>query len=161
MEGTKSFPCDQCAKICKSKGGLTRHRRSKHEEQEATASSKSTKPKKKTITMPEIQKLCKEIGERIREEKLYPENIIKIVEGLKPSEAFVKFVREAFSKFARKCNQDVFLAKFYGEIYKNWKAFFPACEKQIAVNVLLIHFPQKLISYHKQSSTVTAGEVEV
>ena len=111
--------------------------------------------------MPEVEKLCQEIGGKIREEKLYPEDTIKIVEGLKPSEAFVKFVSTAFSKFARKCNQDVFLTQFYGEIYKNWKAFFPACDDQKAVNVLLIHFPQKLIAYHKQSSHVPPGEVEV
>ena len=68
-----------------------------------------------------IQNLCKEIAGKIREEKLYPENIIKTVDGLKSSEEFVKFISETFSKFARKCNQDVFLARFFGEIYKNWK----------------------------------------
>ena len=75
-----------------------------------------------------IQKLCKEIYDKIREEKLYPEDIIKTVEGLKPSEEFVNFVSEVFSKLGRKCNQDVFLARFYGEIYKNWKRFFPASD---------------------------------
>ena len=66
-----------------------------------------------------IQKLCIEIYDKIREEKLYPEDIIKTVEGLKPSEEFVNFVSEVFSKFVIKCNQDIFLARFYGEIYKN------------------------------------------
>ena len=46
-----------------------------------------------------IQKLCKEIADKIREEKLYPEDI-KTVEGLKPSEEFVNFVSDVFSKFA-------------------------------------------------------------
>ena len=108
--------------------------------------------------MPVLVRLCKEIGEKIREKNLYPEEIIKLVEGLKPSEQFLKFVSEVFSKFSRKCNQDAFLAKFYGEVYKNWKSFFPACDKQVAVNVLLINFPQKLIAYHKQS---IACEVQV
>ena len=108
--------------------------------------------------MPVLERLCKEIGEKIREENLYPEEIIKLVEGLKPSEQFLKFVSEVFSKFSRKCNQDAFLAKFYGEVYKNWKSFFPACDKQVAVNVLFINFPQKLITYHKQ---FIACEVDV
>ena len=30
IEGQKVFPCTQCDKICKLKGGLTRHRNSKH-----------------------------------------------------------------------------------------------------------------------------------
>ena len=34
IKGKKSFPCDKCDKICKSKGGLTRHKNSKHAEQE-------------------------------------------------------------------------------------------------------------------------------
>ena len=159
MEGSKSFPCDQCAKICKSQGGLTRHRRSKHEE--ASITSVSKKCEKQTIDMPVLERFCKEIAEKIREENIYPEKIIKTVEGLKPSEELLKFVSEVFSKFARKCNQDAFLAKFYGEIYKNWKSFFPACDNQVAVNVLLIHFPQKLIAYHKQSSHEKSGLVEV
>ena len=58
-----------------------------------------------------IQKLCKEIYDKIWEEKLYPEGIIKTAEGLKPGEEFVNFVGEVFSKFGRKCNQDVFLAR--------------------------------------------------
>jgi hypothetical protein len=33
IEGKKSFPCLKCDKICKSKGGLTRHTNSKHREQ--------------------------------------------------------------------------------------------------------------------------------
>ena len=100
----------------------------------------SKNPPKRTIDMAVIQKLCKEIADKIREEKFYPEDI-KTVEGLNPSKEFVNFVSEVFLKFARKCNQDVFLARFYGEIYKNWKRFFPASDNQIAVNVLFIHFP--------------------
>jgi hypothetical protein len=30
IEGKKSFPCPKCTKICKSKGGLTKHTNSKH-----------------------------------------------------------------------------------------------------------------------------------
>ena len=32
MEGKKSFNCNICLKVCKSKGGLTRHQNSKHAE---------------------------------------------------------------------------------------------------------------------------------
>ena len=32
IDGKKSFPCTLCEKVCKSKGGLTRHTNSKHSE---------------------------------------------------------------------------------------------------------------------------------
>ena len=91
--------------------------------------------------MPKVEKLCQEIGGKNRDEKLYSEDTINIVKGLKLSEAFVKFVSIAFSKFAQKCYQDVFLTQFYGKIYESWRAFFLACDDQKAVVVLLIHFP--------------------
>ncbi|CAB3991300.1 Zinc finger, C2H2 type family [Paramuricea clavata] len=34
VEGAKHFQCPDCPKVCKSKGGLTRHRRSKHPDKE-------------------------------------------------------------------------------------------------------------------------------
>ena len=30
IHGEKSFPCAKCEKVCKSKGGLTRHTNAKH-----------------------------------------------------------------------------------------------------------------------------------
>ena len=37
IEGQKAFPCTQCNKICKSKGGLTRHINSKHRDESQSA----------------------------------------------------------------------------------------------------------------------------
>ena len=45
MEGKKSFHCDVCSKVCKSKGGLTRHYNSKH------AGDSSAKGQDENITM--------------------------------------------------------------------------------------------------------------
>ena len=41
MEGKKQFPCGICKKVCKSKGGLTKHQQSKHAEQLGESSSSS------------------------------------------------------------------------------------------------------------------------
>jgi hypothetical protein len=61
--------------------------------------------------------------------------------NLKPSESFLKFVAKVFGLFCRKRNRDAMLSLFYGEIMKDWKAYFPPCDNQIAINVLLIHLP--------------------
>ena len=50
------------------------------------------------------------------------------------------------------------LAMFYEEIVKDWKLYFPPCDNQIAINVLLIHLPQKLVSYHKTASNTQQNE---
>lgn len=122
MEGSKSFPCDLCAKICKSKGGLTRHRRSKHEE--ASTTSVSKKYKKQKIDMPVLEGFCKEIAEKIREENIYPEKIIKIVEGLKPSEQFLKSVSEVFSSLLESVTKMLSWLNFMEKYIKIGKAFF-------------------------------------
>ena len=41
IEGKKSFPCPNCSKICKSKGGLTKHTISKHRESVPQLSTES------------------------------------------------------------------------------------------------------------------------
>lgn len=39
IEGKKSFPCPKCTKVCKSKGGLTKHTNSKHRDAATSATS--------------------------------------------------------------------------------------------------------------------------
>ena len=89
---------------------------------------------------------------------IYPKPVIDTVSKQKPSENFLKFIRKVLGLFCRKRNQDAMLAMFYGEIVKVWKLYFPPCDKQIATNVLLIHLPQKLVSYHKTASNTQQNE---
>ena len=44
IAGKKWFPCASCTKVCKSKGGLTRHINSKHREAAATSQSSNFAP---------------------------------------------------------------------------------------------------------------------
>ena len=59
------------------------------------------------------------------------------ISKLKPSEAFLNFIANVFRLFCRKLEQDRILALFYGEIIKDWKVYFPPCDNQKAINVLL------------------------
>ena len=62
INGEKSFPCVMCDKVCKSKGGLTRHTNSKH----------STMPRPKTaICKDSVTSIIESIKAKITEEKLY------------------------------------------------------------------------------------------
>ncbi len=104
------------------------------------------------ISMEIITKIIVETVEKLREEDIYPKEILDTISKLKPSEAFLNFIAKVFRLFCRKLDQDRMLALFYGEIIKDWKVYFPPCDNQKAINVLLIHLPQKLVVYHKLAS---------
>ena len=106
-----------------------------------------------------LKKILRETVEKLREEDIYPEEILGTISNLKPSEPFLKFISKAFGLFCRKRNQDAMLAMFYGEIIKEWRVYFPPCNNQMAINVLLIHLPQKLIAYHKNAGNAQQNEV--
>ena len=108
-----------------------------------------------------LESWIKEIAENLRDEKIYPKGIVTAASRLKPCVEFLDFVSEILNKFSRKCSQDVLLSVFYKEIYSKWKSFFPSCNDQKVVNLVLIHFPQKLIAYYKNAASVTTAEPEV
>ena len=92
-----------------------------------------------------------EISSKLQEEKMFPDEMMKVLLTIRPSKQFVDFVNKLYVRFSNKNDQDKLLAMFYKEIVKEWKAFFPSCTNQKAVNLLLIHFPQKLVAYHKKN----------
>ena len=108
-----------------------------------------------TVDISLLESWIKEIAEN------YPEGIVTAASRLKPSVEFLDFVSEILNKFSRKRSQDVLLSVFYTEIYSKWKSFFPSCNDQKVVNLVLIHFPQKLIAYYKNAASVTTAEPEV
>ena len=102
-----------------------------------------------------------EIALKLREENLYPKDILSVVSSIKPSEQFIGFVNKVFAQFCRKHNQDALLTTFYGDMVKEWKSFFPPCQDQKAINLLLIHFPQKLVGHYKLGSIQDMANFQV
>ena len=86
------------------------------------------------------------------EDNIFQKEMIELISSLKPSEEFLHFLKEVFATFCRKPNQDLLLATFYEKIAKDWRSFFPPCVDQRAINLFLIHVPQKLVVYHKQAT---------
>ena len=141
-------------KICKSKGGLTQARK----EATSKATKKASIPAVDSVL---LERFFAEIVEKLRDEKLYPEAILTAITKVKPSEEFLAFIKTIFGKFCRKQNQDVLFANFYKEIYMKWKTFFPLCINQKAINLLLIHLPQKLVAYYKDTASSGIEEVSI
>ncbi|CAB4030331.1 Hypothetical predicted protein [Paramuricea clavata] len=70
VEGKKQFPCNFYEKVCKSKGGLTNHQRSKHV---AELGERSSSSEDLIISTEKIAGLIRDISRHLIDEKLYKE----------------------------------------------------------------------------------------
>ena len=52
------------------------------------------------ITLEIVAKMIDEIALKLREENLYPKDILSVVSSIKPSEQFICFVNKVFPSFA-------------------------------------------------------------
>jgi uncharacterized C2H2 Zn-finger protein len=82
IEGKKSFECDKCDKVCKSKGGLTRHTNSKHGEQNKRATTNLGNLDKETV-----DGFVEAIKARIIKEDIYNSETNTALAAVKPTKA--------------------------------------------------------------------------
>ena len=108
IRGEKSFPCSKCEKVCKSKGGLTRHTNSKHSE----IPSKETSQKLEVFCLDTIVSIVETIKSQIIREKLYGAEICERVNSAGGTEALFKAVYPLYANFFRKKNQHQLVESF-------------------------------------------------
>ena len=140
-----------CDKVCKSKGGLTRHKRSKHADVNGESSAAAS-PNSTIIDSDKVRALISKIGQYLNDEKIYKECDIEALKKLEPSESFVKFVNGVLSKFKRRKNHNKLLKEFYGKTNANWEEYFPSKNRKI-VFLMLIHLPERLVNFVEESLT--------
>ena len=114
IEGSKSFACTHCEKICKSKGGLTRRINSKHKE----ARDIDTSAEHNQIPLCEgtITSIIQSIKTDLLEKKYYGEEIQNGLKNVSGGEALLDALQPLYEKFCRKKNMDKLLESFYGLI---------------------------------------------
>ena len=152
--------------MCISKGGLTRHTRSKHLTVESkTTTSKSKHESKKQIptyvSEESVLTLIQEIGKYLKDEKIYP---LKQDHEftLKPTQSFLQDVNALLHKFYRKKDRDKFMKEFFGKMYGSWKYYFHSCNDHKAVFLMLVNLPERLLTtLQTEDSQVTSIQVEV
>ncbi|CAB4003820.1 Serologically defined colon cancer antigen 8-like [Paramuricea clavata] len=110
IEGAKVFPCSNCSKICKSKGGLMKHTNSKHGDPHKVSSPLNTAP----LCFDTIESIVETIKSNIITEKLYGDEINSVVKNISATEALLKDVLLLYTKFCQNRNQDKLLESFYG-----------------------------------------------
>ena len=136
IEGKKSFPCDKCDKICKSKGGLTRHKNSKHAEQE---NSNEYPEEASSVVLLDEDTLCgfvEAIKVRIIEEDLYGTEANKALGAVSPTKALFTAVLPIYKTLGRKRNPDKMLESLYGLIPRSCELL--NCKDYKIANLIMI-----------------------
>ena len=156
MEGNKSFPCPSCEKICKSKGGLTRHANAKHAEE-----SPSTLPVESDMTILSIENLSEiieAIKTRLVADDLYGVEINNFIKNASCSKALFDDVLPLYTKFCRKKNHDKLLEQFYSLLPNASK--YLNCTNSNAANIIMIELPDHLVGHYKLGQERGRGESE-
>ena len=135
------FPCSKCSKICKSKGGLTKHTNSKHGDADKISSPLNTTP----LCFDTIKSIVDTIKENIIAEKLYGDEIDSVVKNTSATEALLEEVLPLYTKFCRNRNQDKLLESFYGSMLNS--STLLDCKDSRVANLAMIHIPDRLVGF--------------
>ena len=137
IEGKKSFDCKKCGKICKSKGGLTRHMNSKHVESESAEVTHNCCLDKDTV-----DGFVEAIKARIIDEGLYDSEATTALKAVTTTEALFTAVLPMCETSCRKKNQDKLLETFYCLIPRSRELL--KCDDYRIANLILIQLPDFL-----------------
>ena len=138
IEGSKAFPCSKCGKICKSKGGLTKHTNSKHGD---VSPHLNTTP----LCLDTLKSIVDTIKRNIVAEKLYGDEIDSVVNNISATELLLKEVLPLYTKFCRNKNQDKLLESFYGLMLNS--STLLNCKDSRVANLVMIHVPDHLVGF--------------
>ena len=138
IEGSKAFPCSKCGKICKSKGGLTKHTNSKHGD---ISPQLNTTP----LCLDTLKSIVDTIKRNIVAEKLYGDEIDSVVNKISATELLLKEVLPLYTKFCRNKNQDKLLESFYGLMLNS--STLLNCKDSRVANLVMIHVPDHLVGF--------------
>ena len=141
IEGAKVFPCSKCSKICKSKGGLTKHTNSKHSDPDKDSSPMNATP----LCFDTMKSIVDTIKQSIITEKLYGDEIDSVVKTVSATEALFEEVMPLYTKFCRNRNQDKLLESFYG-LMSNSSTLLNCKDSRVA-NLIMIHIPDHLVGF--------------
>ena len=147
---TKSFPCPNCTKVYKSKGGLTKHTNSKHREAAAnlpTPESGKVREDQNRLSLESLAGIVEAIKTSLITEDLYGLEINTAVKNASCSKALFYAVLPLYDKFSRKKNQDKLLEAFYGLI-PNMSEYLN-CPDSNAANVIMIERLDCLAGFFK------------
>ena len=142
IHGEKSFPCAKCGKVCKSKGGLTRHTNAKHNEITAEQASIEL-----DLFCPgTVASIVESIKAQIFREKLYGSDVNDSMKAASSSQALFNALFPLYAKFCRKKSQDQLVESFFALMLQSTRLL--NCEDYKAANLIMIHIPDHLVGFY-------------
>ena len=142
IHSEKSFPCAKCEKVCKSKGGLTRHTNAKHNE--ITAEQESLEL---NLFCPDtVASVVESIKSHIFREKLYGSDMNDSIKAASSSQALFNALFLLYAKFCRKKSQDQLVESFFALMPQSTRLL--NCEDYKAANLIMVHIPEHLVGFY-------------
>ena len=145
IEGKKSFECEKSGKICKSKGGLTKHTNSKHAEPKTADATINCNLDKDTV-----DGFVEAIKARIIDKGLYDNATMIVLRDVTTTEALFTAVRPIYETFCKKKNQYKLPKTFYGLIPRLQELL--KCYDYRIANLVMIELPDFLVGFYKTST---------
>lgn len=144
IEGLKSFPCEMCDKVCKSKGGLTRHVNSKHGKIPAEQSLIL-----ESFSLDTVASIIESIKTKIACEKLYGREMTNSIKTATATKALFDALYPLFATFCK-------VESFFALIRKSCDLL--DCKDYKASNLIMIHIPDHLVGFYHTISRQHIGE---
>ena len=158
IEGKESFPCPHCTKICKSKGGLTKHKNSKHRDVTDIPSSATKSAEQETrLSEENLASIVEDVKGKLIKDDLFGPDINSAIKKALSSKALFDAVSPIYNKFCRKKNQDKMLEDFYGLLPINPSTFLHCTDANVA-NLIMIEIPDRLVGFFKIARSRQASD---
>lgn len=149
IEGKRSFPCPKCTKICKSKGGLTKHTNSKHRENDSSSTA-SISEQETHLSEENFVSIVEAIKTKLIKDDLFGHEINDALKNVSSSKALFQAVTTIYNMFCRKQNRDKLLEEFYG-LLPTTCDMFTNCADQNVANLIMIEIPDRLVVFFKEA----------
>lgn len=143
ISGEKNFPCESCDKICKSKGGLTRHKNTKHGNK-TTVGKENVFSSKISLTKDKLNSIVDKVKKKIKDDAFWDSEMTSNIESIASNDSLYNSLLPIYERFCRKLDQDSFLTDFY-ELIPNSSCIFQS-ENQQLCSLIMISLPDHLVS---------------
>ena len=154
ISGEKNFPCENCDKICKSKGGLTRHKNAKHGNK-TTAGKENVSS---SLTKEELKSIVDKVKTKIKDDGFWDSEMTSNIASITSNDSLYDTILPIYEQFCQKLNQDSFLTDFY-ELIPNSSCLLQS-ENQQLCSLIMISIPDHLVTLSKGVAT-SSGQAEI